>query len=140
MQYFRNAQGRYAVPTCRCRRTAAPTAAELLESRRLLSVGSTVVTNTNDSGAGSLRQAILDANATPGPQTITFAIGGGGHQVITPLSALPAITNSVSIDATTQPGYAGTPLIELSGTSAGASADGILIGGLIYLRARLKKK
>jgi hypothetical protein len=29
------------------------------------------VTNTNDSGAGSLRQAILDANAAAGEDTIT---------------------------------------------------------------------
>ena len=33
------------------------------------------VTNTNDSGPGSLRQAILDANASAGADTITFAIG-----------------------------------------------------------------
>jgi len=30
------------------------------------------VTNTNDSGAGSLRQAVLDANANPGPDEIVF--------------------------------------------------------------------
>src|SRR5438477_10239894 len=33
------------------------------------------VVNTNDSGAGSLRQAILDANANPGTNLITFSIG-----------------------------------------------------------------
>ncbi len=33
-----------------------------------------VVTNTNDSGLGSLREAIFNANLTPGAQTITFAI------------------------------------------------------------------
>ena len=32
------------------------------------------VTNTNDSGAGSLRQAIIDANASPGTDTIAFNI------------------------------------------------------------------
>src|SRR5688572_23214049 len=32
------------------------------------------VTNTNDSGAGSLRQAILDANANPGQDMISFNI------------------------------------------------------------------
>jgi hypothetical protein len=33
-----------------------------------------VVTNTNDSGAGSLRQAILDANANPGSDLITYLL------------------------------------------------------------------
>lgn len=34
------------------------------------------VTNTNDSGMGSLRQAILDANMNPGPDMITFSVSG----------------------------------------------------------------
>src|SRR5437870_4363699 len=80
------------------------------------------VTNTLDSGSGSLRQAILDANANLGPDLITFQIPGPGTQMIVPLSALPAITDPVSIDGSTQPGFAGTPLIELRGTSAGGNA------------------
>ena len=80
------------------------------------------VVTTSDSGAGSLRQAILDANATNGLDTITFQIPGSGVHSIVPLSALPAITDSLVIDGTSQPGFAGTPLIELSGTSAGANA------------------
>lgn len=36
------------------------------------------VTNTNNSGAGSLRQAMLDVNATPDADVIAFNIGGGG--------------------------------------------------------------
>ena len=64
-----------------------------------------LVTNTADSGAGSLRQAILDSNAlVSGPRTIAFNIPGGGVQTIRPLSALPAITASVTIDGYTQPG------------------------------------
>ena len=35
-----------------------------------------VVTNLNDSGPGSLRQAILDANAATGQDTITFSTSG----------------------------------------------------------------
>lgn len=49
------------------------------------------VTNTNDAGPGSLRQAILDANAAgPGPHSIAFNVYGQ----ITILSSLPAITKS----------------------------------------------
>ena len=47
------------------------------------------VTNTNDSGAGSLRQAILDANTHAGLDKITFNIAGSGVHTIAPLSALP---------------------------------------------------
>jgi titin len=85
------------------------------------------VTNTNDSGAGSLRQAILSSNATPGANTITFNIAGSGVHVIQPFSALPKITNSVAIKGATQPGFSGTPLIELDGVSAGSTAYGLMI-------------
>jgi parallel beta-helix repeat protein len=86
-----------------------------------------VVTNTNDSGSGSLRQAILDANATAGTQTIAFNIPGSGVITITPLSALPTITDPVIIDGTTQPGFAGTPIIELNGVNAGSLSSGLVI-------------
>src|SRR5262249_21731695 len=83
-----------------------------------------IVDSTADSGPGSLRQALLDANATPndaaGPDVIQFAIPGGGVQSIAPASALPAITDAVTVDGTSQPGYGGTPLIELQGSAAGA--------------------
>src|SRR5438552_13328016 len=69
------------------------------------------VTNTNDSGAGSLRQAILDANEITGTDTITFNIPGSGVHTISPLSALPTITGAVTIDGTTQPGFTGSPVI-----------------------------
>ena len=84
------------------------------------------VTNTNDSGPASLRQAILDANATPGVDTIHFNIAGAGVHTIRPLTLLPVVTEGVIIDGTSQPGFAGTPLIELSGEliPAGAATDG----------------
>lgn len=88
-----------------------------------------VVTNTNNHGAGSLRQAILDANATAGLDNITFNIPGPGVQTINLLVALPGITDPVAIDATTQPGFAGSPLIELNGASAGSGANGFMITG-----------
>ncbi|HET8674715.1 MAG TPA: HYR domain-containing protein [Blastocatellia bacterium] len=86
-----------------------------------------LVTNPNDSGAGSLRQAIIDANANPGADTINFAIPGTGTHTINLLSPLPAITEALTIDATTQPGFAGTPVVELNGSGAGAGANGLNI-------------
>jgi parallel beta-helix repeat protein len=74
-----------------------------------LSSGATfVVTNTNDTGAGSLRQAILDANANSGADTIQFAVSGAGCSnevcTIAPQSALPSVTSPVTIDGYTQTG------------------------------------
>ncbi len=90
-----------------------------------------VVTNTNDSGPDSLRQAILDANAAigVGTITITFDIPGtpGTPQTIDLLSALPAVTHEVIIDATSEPGYAGSPIVTIDGGGAGASANGLVI-------------
>lgn len=98
---------------------------ENLEDRRLLAVFT--VTNTDDASAGSLRQAILDANNNPGLDTIAFDIGGGGAQSIRPASPLPAITDRVIIDGTTQPGFDGSPLIELTGMDAGPDANGLTL-------------
>jgi hypothetical protein len=85
------------------------------------------VTNTDDSGSGSLRQAILDANGNPGLDTIAFNIGSGGVQTIQPMTALPEITDPVVIDGTTQPGFQGTPLIVLNGANAPTGANGLVI-------------
>ena len=63
------------------------------------------VTNTDDAGPNSLRQAILDANMTPAPDIIHFDIPGGGPHQIFLASSLPIINNPVDIDATTQPGW-----------------------------------
>ena len=62
-----------------------------------------VVNNTGDSGPGTLRQAMLDANAAAGPDDIHFDIAGDGVQTITPQSQLPAVSDVV-IDGYTQPG------------------------------------
>ena len=56
------------------------------------------VINTDDSGAGSLRQAITDANANLGSDTIDFAIPGAGQKTIALLSELPAIGETVIMD------------------------------------------
>ncbi len=90
------------------------------------------VTNTDDSGAGSLRQAILDANANPGADVIAFSIVGSGVHTITPADELPTIADAVTIDGYTQPGASpntqspdqGTNAvlrIEIDGTTSGGS-------------------
>src|SRR2546421_2795055 len=96
-----------------------PLRCERLEGREVPAVFP--VTTTADSGPGSLRQAILDANSTPGADAIQFNIGSGA-QTIALAAALPDVTEAVTIDGTTQPGYAGTPLITLShGTGFGTN-------------------
>jgi hypothetical protein len=75
------------------------------------------VTNINDSGAGSYRQAVIDANAAAGADVIVFNIGGGGPQTIA-LSSVVTITTEIYVDGTSQPGYTGTPLISFTGTNA----------------------
>ncbi|MGA2798013.1 MAG: NosD domain-containing protein, partial [Thermoguttaceae bacterium] len=93
---------------------------EPLEVRTLLSTY--MVTNTNDSGPWSLRQAILDANANLGSDDIKFNIAGSGVHTIAPATALPYINGETKIDATTQSDYTGTPLIEINGSGTGGTA------------------
>ncbi len=74
-------------------------------------VGSTsttlVVTSSADSGLGTLRQALLDANQSPNFNRITFDIGTScGPRVINLQSNLPAVLYPVQIDGYTQPGAA----------------------------------
>lgn len=85
-----------------------------------------VVTNTNDSGNGSLRWAMEQANTNVGSDSIHFGISGAGPHTIYPLSALPTITDPVVIDGYSQPGASpATPAgpatlkIELDGSQAG---------------------
>lgn len=70
------------------------------------------VVNTSDSGTGSLRQAILNANGNTGADTIGFNIPASDPNcdptthvcTVTLASSLPAITDPVTIDGYTQPG------------------------------------
>lgn len=93
------------------------------------------VTTTDDSGAGSLRDAITSANAHPGLDTITFAIGTGpqtiqpGSSLSNPQEPLPIVTDPVVIDGTTQPGYSGTPLIRIDNSAAAAGSSALRITG-----------
>jgi parallel beta-helix repeat protein len=100
---------------------------EALETRQLLATFT--VTSALDAGEGTLRQAILDANAAPGLDVIEFSIGEG-LATIRPAAALPDITQSILLDARSQPGYFDVPLIELDGSDAGPDASGLtLLGG-----------
>ncbi|NIO27869.1 MAG: T9SS type A sorting domain-containing protein [Candidatus Latescibacteria bacterium] len=65
-----------------------------------------MVTNTGDSGCGSLRQAITCANADTSMNNIIFDIPGPGPHTIQPDSALPYLTSPDVIDGYTQPGAA----------------------------------
>jgi len=58
---------------------------------------------------------------------IRFNIPGSGPHTIQPHSALPTIMEPVVIDGTTQPGFAGKPIIELDGTNAGPGTHGLHI-------------
>ncbi len=91
------------------------------------------VTNTNDGGAGSFRQAILDANGTPGSDLIQFAIPGAGVHTIVTFAPL-AVTESVLIDGYSQPGsvWNTDPLGDnavLQVELLGQGTDGLVITG-----------
>ncbi|MDZ8226419.1 DUF4347 domain-containing protein [Nostoc sp. ChiVER01] len=93
-----------------------------------------VVNNTNDSGAGSLRQAILNANATLGADTITFAgvFTDATPDIITLTSGKLTITDDITILGTgasnlTISGNNLSGVFEISGTGTDASIDGLKI-------------
>ncbi|MCC5643060.1 DUF4347 domain-containing protein [Nostoc sp. CHAB 5824] len=94
----------------------------------------TVVTNTNDSGSGSLRQAILNANTTLGADTIIFAgvFTDATPDIITLTSGKLMITDDITILATgasnlTISGNNVSSVFEISGSGTGASIDGLKI-------------
>src|SRR5262249_54026680 len=89
------------VPSRRRQRRSFRPTLEVLEHREVPAIF--LVTNSNDSGDGSLRQAILDANAFPGADQIRFNMPSG-DTVITPVTQLPTITEAVLIDGFSQPG------------------------------------
>ena len=108
--------------------------AAILLSAGIASATTYTVTSTADAGAGTLRQAITDANASLGPDTIAFNIIGSGVHTIVPATLLPPITDAVTIDGYTQPGSVaqherGGPglntvlKIEIAGTGTRATAS-----------------
>ncbi len=139
-----------------CRQEAVSALAVRLLARAAFSLGLVLasdawaniytVTNSADSGLGSLRQAIVDANAQQvtgstrcAPHSIVFAIPGTGLHTIQPLSPLPVFNIPITLDGYTQAGSSLNTLaegsnavitIELDGSLAGA-ADAIVIGASI---------
>src|SRR5260370_37182780 len=101
--WINSARSRSSNP--RPRRSSRKPRLEALEDRCLPTV--MFVTNTLDFGAGSLRQAILDANQNPGPDLIDFNIPGSGVQTIavgnTTGLPLPDITEPLALDGYSQP-------------------------------------
>ena len=82
------------------------------------------VTNAADSGVGTLRDCIQQANTNPGSHTIAFNLPA--PHVIAPTSQLPPVANAVWIDGSTQPGYTGAPVVRINGASVSLS------GGLLF--------
>ncbi|MBG1244462.1 DUF4347 domain-containing protein [Nostoc sp. NZL] len=94
----------------------------------------TVVTNTSDSGLGSLRQAILNANATAGADTISFAgvFTDATPDIITLTSGKLTITDDITILGTGAynlivSGNNSSGVFEISGSGTDASIDGLKI-------------
>jgi uncharacterized repeat protein (TIGR01451 family)/CSLREA domain-containing protein len=95
-----------------------------------------------DDGGGqcTLRAAIEEANATAGSDEIDFDLAGIGVHTIAPASPLPQITDTLTIDGTTQSGFSGTPVIELDGTGSGGfvgldiAAPDTVVRGLVIDR------
>jgi predicted outer membrane repeat protein len=109
------------------------------------------IVNTNDANQGSLRQFILNANLlsntgltqagrTAGIDNAIWMISNGtagsglrssnnyfsgGVATIAPASPLPAISDPAILDAQTQPGWSGAPIVQLGGSSAGTGARGL---------------
>ncbi len=134
----------------RAHRTGRTSLAFLLAALSSFASAATfTVTNTADSGAGSLRQAILDANTAPGLDTIAFNVSGTGCDgagvcTIAPIANLDDITEAVVVDGYTQPGASANTLslsdnavlkivLDASSTTQGLSilTSGSLVRGLV---------
>src|SRR5215216_5409992 len=89
-------------------------------------------------GNCTLRAAIDRANGLAGADSIQFQLPIGAT-TINLLEPLDFITDPVTIDGTTQPGFAGTPIVEINGQSNPGNgleilANGTIVKGLVINR------
>ncbi|WP_435009177.1 beta strand repeat-containing protein [Tundrisphaera lichenicola] len=122
-------------PTRPARRAARVSGFETLESRQLMATFA--VTNLKASGPGSLREAILRANALPGADTIDFSRPG---TIKVGRNSLPSITDTLTIDGTSAPSFAGSPVVtvNLEGTKGfqfARGADRSILSSLSVINA-----
>ncbi|MFO0877911.1 MAG: right-handed parallel beta-helix repeat-containing protein [Gemmataceae bacterium] len=108
---------------------------ERLEERSVPAIFA--VSNLNDSGAGSLRQALLDANLAPGLDTIQFSVAGS---IQLTSASLPAIVDPVNLQGNTAPGFTTAPVVELDldgfqGLRFAAGSSGSTLRGLGVVNA-----
>src|SRR5437868_2362835 len=108
---------------------------EVLEGRELLATFT--VTNLHGAGGGSLRQAIIASNDQPGANTIDFTVAG---TIRIGKNSLPAITNTVTIDGSSAPSFAGTPVVTVNfrgtqGLQFASGSDGSTLRSLALVKA-----
>lgn len=110
---------------------------ERLEPRLALIANVFTVSTLADSGPGTLRQALLDANASAGFDVVEFTVAGVIRVGAAPL---PAITEGVAILGDTAPGYAGRPVVRVdfqntAGLTLGAGSAFSRVRGLSLVDA-----
>ena len=100
----------------------------IMSEAALCEAATFTVINTNPSGAGSLAQAITSANVASDLDNVEFDIPGSGVPTI--VASLPAITQPVMIDGTTQ----AAGFVELrngGGTALSIAGSGSTITGMV---------
>ena len=92
-------------------------------------------TCTAASGACTLRAAIEEANAAPDEDVVKFFLKAG-DTTISPNAQLPVVTAPLTIDGQSQPGFAGSPVVELDGR--GVIETGLEVRGTEEVRASVR--